>query len=128
MAIRIAHEICQRTSLPGSFDGLDPNVDESGAAHLRGQALWGSQRRDPFTDRERLGIGRDTVGIDDPITVQASRSAVAVASSAGRNASMLSSAAVRSSAVPNVVTVLTKVSSRPSGTSNRSGTTTPPRS
>src|SRR6201991_69554 len=42
------------------------------------------------------------------------RNAAAVVSSAGRNASMLSSAAVRSNAVPNVVTVLRNVSSFPS--------------
>src|SRR6478609_7279393 len=56
------------------------------------------------------------------------RSAAVVASSAGRNASMLSSAAVRSSAVPNVVTVLRNVSSCPPDVQSSSGTATPPRS
>ena len=51
------------------------------------------------------------------------RSAAAVSASAGRNASMLSSAAVMSSAVPNVVTVLRKASSRPPSRI-RSGTAT----
>ena len=41
---------------------------------------------------------------------------------------MLSSAAVRSSAVPNVVTVLRNVSSCPSEVYSSSGTATPPRS
>src|SRR6185312_13842021 len=56
------------------------------------------------------------------------RNASAVAWSAGRNASMLSSVAVRSSAVPNVVTVLKNVSSRPALVLSRNGTPTPPRS
>lgn len=56
------------------------------------------------------------------------RSAAAVLSSAGRNASMLSSAAVRSSAVPKVVTVLRKVSLRPSTPVSSSGTATSPES
>ena len=50
-------------------------------------------------------------------------SAVAVASSAGRNASIASSSTVTSPGVPNSVVVDRKASSRPSGAASRIGTT-----
>ncbi len=81
----------------------------------RRAVLWSSARR---TDRSTLrrNAGRSQCRTGGP-------SAAAVASSAGRNASIASSSTVTSPGVPNSVVVERNASSRPSGARSRSGTT-----
>ena len=102
------------------------------ASTLRGPVHRGLRPSRPVHHQTpQSTIGRRGIGAPSPRPgeqYRTQRSAAAVASSAGRNASILSSAAVRSNAVPKVVTTLRNVNRPPSKVSSSRGTATPPSS